>query len=161
MNKIITLTLFFILFLPSIFSCGNSSKERTSQNSFYYIVTEVITPNNQSYTFSSDVNEIYSKNNDYNVVIMDSTNQSQVFIACDSLECNANQLENLKIMESNSFVKLIAKLGYPNKITTVADENGFRYNAVLISENSESSKLKKVITKNNSPLSSTSNKYYF
>jgi hypothetical protein len=150
MKKFLLLILLIMPF-SIIFSCGESrhsglnSSKQDNQPIAYYIVTDVITPDNHTLSYSSEINDIYSQNNNYNLVMAEFSGSFQVSISCLSQDCIFLSKENLTAIEGDSFAKLLNKLNYPDKITNVADENGYRYNAFKLSDQSDINKFKKII----------------
>ena len=120
--------LFSLFFFGISISPGINFSKLGDKNTVYYIVSNVISPDNHTFSFSNKIDEIYNKNIDYNIIKADiGSGTFQVSISC--LTCSNKDIEALRLIESNSFAQLLAKLQYPDSLITVADESGYRFNA--------------------------------
>ncbi len=152
MEKVLSLII-VILPLSLLLSCGKSNHSRVysmqqeNQPIAYYIVTDVITPDNHILSYSNEINDIYNQNDNYNLVMTEFSGTYKISISCSNINCVFLSKKDLIKIEGDSFTKLLNKLNYPDKLTNVADINGYRYNAFKLSDDSEIDKYKKIIYK--------------
>ena len=150
-KKLLLILLTIPLFI--FFSCGKSSHSGSSnlrqdnQPIAYYVVTDVITPSNHILSYANEINDIYNQNNNYNLIMVEFAGSYKVSISCISQKCLFLSKDDLESIEKYSFTKLLNKLNYPDKITNVADENGYRYNAFKLSDETDINKFRKIIYK--------------
>ncbi|WP_397602129.1 hypothetical protein [Silvanigrella sp.] len=165
MRKILPALILLLLNLFVISSCGKSSnsnsftqdtqnffysknsssntQEHMLQSTNYYIVSHVTPLNSASTYFPSDVNEISDNHQSYFLVKINELNNSKVAISCQNIICKFNN-NSYPYEEVKGLSKLLIKLNFPDKITGLSDENGYKYTATKIADSNEIKKINKI-----------------
>ena len=167
LRKILPAFILLILNLFVISSCGKSSNsnsftqdtqkffysknsnssihEHSQQPTNYYIVSHVTPTNSASTYFPSDVNEISDNHQSYFLIKINELNNSKIIISCQNIICKFNN-NSYPYEEVKGLSKLLIKLNFPDKITGLSDENGYKYTATKIADSNEIKKINKIFT---------------